>query len=111
MIASLAKFIDWLFIQNTCMRMPPIDGRTLRLEEALQFLKGPDFIPAESQPARVEFNPNQSGLLFRCGPGGPRRRRASRRSANRACSCWELKERTVRRSLRGRAEKQTMSRP
>src|SRR5439155_19268917 len=47
------------------MRMPPIDGRTLRREEALQFLKGPDFIPAESQPARVEFNPDQSELLFR----------------------------------------------
>ena len=47
------------------MRMPPIDGRTLRLEEALQFLKGPDFIPAESQPARVECNLDQSELLFR----------------------------------------------
>src|SRR5437660_8754354 len=47
------------------MRMPPIDGRTLRREEALQFLKGPDFIPTESQPARVEFNPDQSELLFR----------------------------------------------
>jgi len=38
-IAPLAKFIDWLFIQKTCMRRPPIDGRTLRLEEPLQFLK------------------------------------------------------------------------
>jgi len=64
-IASLAKFIDWLSIQKNCMRVPPIDGRTLRLEEALQFLKGPDFIRSESQPARVEFNPDQSGLPFR----------------------------------------------
>jgi hypothetical protein len=64
-IAPLTKFIDWLFIQKTCRRMPPIDGRTLRLEEALQFLKGPDFIPAESQPARVEFDPDKSGLHFR----------------------------------------------
>jgi len=47
------------------MRVPPIDGRRLRLEEALQFLKGPDFIRSESQPARVEFNPDQSGLPFR----------------------------------------------
>ena len=47
------------------MRMPPTDGRNPRLEEALQFLKGPDFIPAESQPARVEFNPDKSGLHFR----------------------------------------------
>jgi len=64
-IAPLAKFIDWLFIQKTCRRMPPIDGRTLRLQEALQFLKGPDFIPAKSQPARVEFDPDKSGLHFR----------------------------------------------
>ena len=65
MIASLVKFIDWLSIQKNCMRVPPIDGRRLRLEEALQFLKGPDFIRSESQPARVEFNPDQSGLPFR----------------------------------------------
>jgi hypothetical protein len=65
MIAPLAKFMDWLRIQKRCRRRPPIDGRNLRLEEALQFLKGPDFIPAESQPAKVEFSPNQSGLHFR----------------------------------------------
>jgi len=65
MIAPLAKFIDWLSIQKDFRRVPPIDGRNLRLEEALQFLKGADFIPTESQPARVEFNPNQSGLHFR----------------------------------------------
>ena len=45
------------------MLMPPADGRNPRLEEALQFLKGPDFIPAESQPARVEFNPENRAAL------------------------------------------------
>ena len=65
MIAPLAKFIDWLFIQEQFMRIPSIDGRSLRLEDALQFLQGADFIPAESQPARVEFNPDKSGLHFR----------------------------------------------
>ncbi len=35
--------------------MPRPDGRSPRLEEARQFLTGPDFIPAESQPAPVEF--------------------------------------------------------
>jgi acetyl esterase/lipase len=45
-------------------RLPLIDGRNLRLEEALHFLKGPDFIPAERQPARADFNPNKSGLHF-----------------------------------------------
>ena len=47
------------------MLLPRDDGRNLRLEEALQFLKGPDFLPVESQPARVEFNPDKSGLHFR----------------------------------------------
>lgn len=65
MIAPLAKLIDWSAIQVLTMRTPPADGRSPRLEEALQFLKGPDFIPAESQPARVEFKPDESGLHFR----------------------------------------------
>jgi pimeloyl-ACP methyl ester carboxylesterase len=65
MNAPLAKFIDWLRIQKRCRRRPSIDRRTLRLQEALQFLMGPDFIPAESEPARVEFSPSPSGLHFR----------------------------------------------
>lgn len=65
MIASLAKLVDWLSIQRDFRRIPPIDERNLRLEEALEFLKGADFIPVESQPARVEFNPDKSGLHFR----------------------------------------------
>ena len=65
MIAPLAKFIDWLSIQKNCRRAPHFDGQTLRLEEAIQFLQGPDFIPAESQPARVEFNRDKSELNFR----------------------------------------------
>ena len=56
MIAPLAKFIDWLSLQKDFRRIPPIDSRSLRIEEALRFLKASDFIPAESQPARVEFN-------------------------------------------------------
>jgi pimeloyl-ACP methyl ester carboxylesterase len=64
MIAPLAKLIDWSVIQATTLREPPADGRNPRLEEALQFLNGPDFIPAESQPARVEFYPDKSGLHF-----------------------------------------------
>ena len=71
MIAPLAKFIDWLSIQKDFRRTPPLDGRSLRLEEALQFLKGADFIPAESQPARVEFSPDKSGLHFRCSTPRP----------------------------------------
>src|ERR1035438_4861353 len=60
MIAPLAKLIDWWAIQVLPMPWPRDDERNPRLEEALQFLKGPDFIPAESQPARVVFNPDES---------------------------------------------------
>lgn len=36
--------------------MTPANASGPRLEEALQFLNGPDFVPTESQPAQVEFN-------------------------------------------------------
>jgi pimeloyl-ACP methyl ester carboxylesterase len=67
MIAPLAKFIDWSAIQVLTLRRRPFDGRNPRLEEALEFLKGPDFIPAESQSRfiGIEFNPDESGLHFR----------------------------------------------
>src|SRR6266478_8496051 len=55
MIAPLAKLMDWSAIQVSSLMMSANDLNS-KLEEALQFLKGPDFIPAESQPAKVEFN-------------------------------------------------------
>ena len=36
-----------------------------RLKEALEFLKGSDFIAVESKPAQVECNPDKPGLHFR----------------------------------------------
>lgn len=65
MHAPLAKLIDWCAIQVTSRRVPKTDSRSLRLAEAVQFLKGSDFISAESKPAQLEFNPNNSGLHFR----------------------------------------------
>jgi dienelactone hydrolase len=61
MIAPLAKLADWLFIQKSCSGKPSIDRQTLRLEEAVQFLNGPDFIFAESQPAKMEFTSDKTG--------------------------------------------------
>jgi pimeloyl-ACP methyl ester carboxylesterase len=61
MIAPLAKLIDWSAIQALAMLEPPPHAQGPRLEEALEFLRGPDFIPVESQPAGVEFNPGKSG--------------------------------------------------
>jgi acetyl esterase/lipase len=42
-----------------------VNERDLKLEQAVQFLNGPDFIPAESQPAQLDFIPDTSGERFR----------------------------------------------
>jgi dienelactone hydrolase len=58
MIAPLAKFIDWSALQMAYvvagLRYAP--RPKWKLEEALEFLNGPDFIPAASDPARIEFD-------------------------------------------------------
>ena len=58
MIAPLAKFIDWSALQMAYavvgLRHAP--RPKWKLEEALEFLNGPDFIPAASDPARIEFD-------------------------------------------------------
>src|SRR6267143_3195928 len=55
MIASLEKLIDWSSVQVMTLMMPAKEY-DWRLEEALRFLQGPDFVPTDSQPAQVEFN-------------------------------------------------------
>jgi dienelactone hydrolase len=85
MLAPLAKLMDWSAIQIQSLWTPPANGRNPRLEEALHFLRGPDFIPGESHPAPVEFdgplhfrfpsprpgdyteNNTVYGRLYRCG--------------------------------------------
>src|SRR5580704_8116433 len=37
----------------------------LKLEQAVQFLNGPDFIPAESQPGQLDFIPDAPGGRFK----------------------------------------------
>ena len=55
MIAPLEQLIDWSSVQVMTLMMPAKEYEW-RLEEALRFLKGPDFVPTDSQPAQVEFN-------------------------------------------------------
>jgi pimeloyl-ACP methyl ester carboxylesterase len=55
MIAPLAKLMDWSAIQIVALMMPA-KASNPKLEEAIQFLKGPDFVPAGSQPAQVQFD-------------------------------------------------------
>ena len=57
MIAPLAKFIDWSVLQMayaTVVGLRHAPRPEWKLEEALEFLNGPDFIPAASDPARIE---------------------------------------------------------
>src|SRR5512144_923798 len=58
MIAPLAKFIDWSVLQlaYTVVELKHAPRPKWKLEEALEFLNGPDFIPAASGPARIEFD-------------------------------------------------------
>ncbi len=58
MIAPLAKFIDWSALQMAYVVAPlrHAPRPKWKLEEALEFLNGPDFIPAASDPARMEFD-------------------------------------------------------
>src|SRR6266852_415006 len=71
MIAPLAKLIDWSVLQagyamlSLSMLRESTNERDLKLGQAVQFLNGPDFIPAESQPARLDFIPDASVGRFR----------------------------------------------
>ena len=57
MIAPLANFIDWSALQVAAM-LPSVRKCARgdsKLTEAVEFLNGPNFIPAESRPAELEF--------------------------------------------------------
>jgi hypothetical protein len=58
MIATLAKFIDWSALQMAYVVAPlrHAPRPKWKLEEAIEFLNGPDFIPAASDSARMEFD-------------------------------------------------------
>lgn len=58
MIAPLARFIDWSALQMAYVVAPlrHAPESKWRLVEALEFLNRPDFMPAASDPARVELD-------------------------------------------------------
>ena len=58
MIAPLAKFIDWSALQMAYVVAPlrHAPESKWRLAEALEFLNGPDFFPAGSVPAWIQFD-------------------------------------------------------
>lgn len=58
MIAPLAKFIDWSALQAAYAfgGLKHAPRPEWKLEEAIDFLNGPDFIPTASDPAQLEFD-------------------------------------------------------
>jgi hypothetical protein len=58
MNAPLARLIDWSVLQlaYAVVGLRHAPRPKWKLEEALGFLNGPDFIPAASDPARIEFD-------------------------------------------------------
>lgn len=58
MIATLAKCIDWSVLQvaYAIVGVRHAPRPIWKLEEALEFLNGPDFIPAASDPAQIQFD-------------------------------------------------------
>jgi hypothetical protein len=57
MLAPLAKFIDWYALQfvATFPSIRKCARGESKLTEAVEFLNGPDFIPAGSKPAELEL--------------------------------------------------------
>ena len=69
MFAPIAKFIDRSVIEMLNLRLTLTGHRHQRtgdgrLQEAVEFLNGPDFSPVESAPARVEFDSKAGGRHF-----------------------------------------------
>ena len=64
MIPRLARFIDWFALQGVPLLLTCHDGQDSGLAAAVDFLDGPDFLPAESPPATVTFTDGPAGLQF-----------------------------------------------
>jgi hypothetical protein len=69
MIAPLARFVDWYVLQCAwTLRLKSVrkwNVPNAKLAEALEFLNGPDFIPSESKPAKIEFNRDKPDMQFK----------------------------------------------
>ena len=64
MLSALAKALDWAAIQVLSRRIPSTGSGGLRIDEALEFLNGTNFIPAQSEPAQIEFDAGEPESHF-----------------------------------------------
>jgi hypothetical protein len=60
MIGPIARAIDWSGLQLDYLVQSPLDESNPRLQEAIAFLSGPDFIPPDSQPAQFALDDSQN---------------------------------------------------
>ena len=60
MIGPIARWIDWSVLQLGYLEQSPLDESNPRLEEAIAFLNGPDFIPTDSQPAKLALDDSRN---------------------------------------------------
>jgi pimeloyl-ACP methyl ester carboxylesterase len=51
----VAKLLDWYLLKFVTLRWPPNNSRDPQIDDALQFLRGPDFRPTAIPPAQVQF--------------------------------------------------------
>ena len=85
MIAPLEQLQDWSAFQVSTL-MVPANRCDWRLEEALRYLKGPDFVFTDNQPAQVEFN---GSLHFRFPAPRPCDFKENNVVHGRLCRCAE----------------------
>jgi hypothetical protein len=95
MIAPLAKFIDWLVLQmlyaNALRSVSKwnVPATKWKLEEALEFLKGPDFIPAASDAAQIEFDGPRHFKFPTPRPGKVEENNIVYGRLYRCAECWQ----------------------
>ena len=91
MIAPLAKFIDWSVIQmaSAVVGLRHVPKPQWQLEEALAFLNGPDFIPAASDPARIEFDGPRHFEFPTPRPGKVEENNIVHGRLYRCAECWQ----------------------
>ncbi len=90
MLAPLAKFIDWYALQAASVFIisaRKCDLGNSKLAEAIEFLNGPNFVPAKSKPAELEFTSN---IHFKFPPPRPCEFAENNVVHGRLCRCNRL---------------------
>ena len=90
MITPLAKFIDLSVLQlaYAVVGLRHVPRPKWKLEEALEFRNWPDFIPAASDPAQIEFNGPRHFKFSTLRPGKVEENNIMYGRLYRCAECW-----------------------